>query len=236
MIPNEAVGKPCILIQADEQNALCGLGIIVAHLEHLTKGANRDQKRSISSAGRTHIHWLLNDHPYPANFWQDLESRALRNAYEGEPSPVKKISQKTGIAPTTIRKWYTAKKPPTIGHFLILVQNYPSILKGFLEVTGYGYLTALTHMPTGADKGNQMPRSADIIRDIQNVPNNSFNERQAWFLIRLQRTTRARAEDIAGHFKVAIKTARRDIEVLKMTGKIKFTGTKRTGNYEFIDK
>lgn len=169
----------------------------------------------------------------------ELVSRALRNAYEGEPSPVKKISQKTGIAPTTIRKWYTAKKPPTIGHFFMLVQNYPPILKVFLEATGYGYLTALTHVPTEANKENQRPQSADMIRDILNVPNvpkNALNERQAWFLIRLQRTSGARAEDIAGHFKVAIKTARRDIEVLKMAGKIKFTGTKRTGNYELIDK
>lgn len=72
MIPNEAINKPCILIEADEKRALCGLGIIVAHPNYLTKGANRDQKRSISSTGRSHIHWLLNKQPYPVNFWQDF--------------------------------------------------------------------------------------------------------------------------------------------------------------------
>lgn len=163
-------------------------------------------------------------------------SGILRNEHEKESSPVKKISQKTGIPPTTIKKWYTSKKPPSIGHFVMLAQKYPAILKAFLEVSGHGYLTAYIRSPTGANDTSQMPPSEVIIRDIQNVPNVPLNERQAWFLIRLQSTRNARAEDIAEHFKVAIKTARRDIEGLKMAEKIHFVGTRRTGNYEIIDK
>lgn len=84
MIPNEAVDKPCILIEADEKHARCSLGIIIAHLEYLTKGANRDQKRSISSAGREHIHWLLEDHPYPANFWQGFKPQQAWDIFRPE--------------------------------------------------------------------------------------------------------------------------------------------------------
>lgn len=69
----------------------------------------------------------------------ELISQALRREHERESSPMKKISQKTGIAPTTIRKWYTGKKPPSLRHFLMLAQNYPEILKVFLAVVGHGY-------------------------------------------------------------------------------------------------
>ncbi len=166
----------------------------------------------------------------------ELASRALRNAYEGEPSPVKKIAQKTGIAPTTIKKWYTAKKPPTVGHFLMLAQNYPEIVKAFLGMVGHGYLAAHVRPVTGANGEGETPPSTVVFRDIPNVPKKDFNERQAGFLIRLQSARSARAEDIADHFKVALKTARRDIEGLKMAEKIEFVGTRRTGNYEIIDK
>lgn len=72
MIPDEASGKPCILVASDDVKARCYLGIIVARPEYLTAGANKDNKRSISAAGMAHIHWLLHDCPYPPNFWEDV--------------------------------------------------------------------------------------------------------------------------------------------------------------------
>ena len=68
-----------------------------------------------------------------------------------------------------------------------------------------------------------------------NVPLKSLNERQRWFLLLLRRKKTACAEDIAEHFGVALKTARRDIEALKSAKKIKFFGSKKTGSYEIID-
>ncbi len=173
-------------------------------------------------------------------------SGILRNEHEREPSPVKRISQRTGIAPATIRKWYTGKKPPSIGHFLLLAQNYPEVVKAFLEVSGHGYLRAYVQPATGAQDGDRTPPPTDVFRDISNVPKNvhdvhdlpneTLNERQEWFLIRLRETGDARAEDIAGYFPVSIKTAWRDIEGLKMAGKIRFVGAARTGRYQIIDK
>lgn len=72
MIPDEASGKPCILVASDDIKARCYLGIIVAHPYYLTAGANKDNKRSISAAGMSHIRWLLHDYPYPPNFWEDV--------------------------------------------------------------------------------------------------------------------------------------------------------------------
>lgn len=169
----------------------------------------------------------------------ELVSRALREEHEREASPMKKISKKTSIAPDSVKRWYTSKKPPSLGHFLMLVQNYPEILKAFLGMVGHGYLAAhVGPVAVANNEGETLPSVAVFrdISDIPNVPKNPLNERQAWFLIRLQRTGEARAEDIAAHFKVAIKTARRDIEGLKMTGKVRFIGSKRMGAYEIINK
>ena len=118
----------------------------------------------------------------------------------------------------------------------MLAQNYPEILKAFLGMVGHGYLAAHVRPVAVANSEEETPPSGAVFRDISNVPKNPLNERQAWFLIRLQRAGEARAEDIAAHFKVALKTARRDIERLKMTGKVRFTGSKRMGSYELIDK
>ncbi len=72
MIPREAVGKPCILVASDEVRRTCFFGIVVAHLENLTAGANQDQKRSVSALGSSNIHWILADEPYPPSFWSQV--------------------------------------------------------------------------------------------------------------------------------------------------------------------
>jgi DeoR/GlpR family transcriptional regulator of sugar metabolism len=48
-------------------------------------------------------------------------------------------------------------------------------------------------------------------------------------LILLKRKNEASAEDIAVHFDVALKTARRDIEGLKEARKIRFVGAQEDG-------
>ncbi len=71
MIPPEAIGRPCIIISADDKAALCGLGLFLAKPEYLN-APNRDQKRSLSKFGRDNIRWLFKDEPYPVNFWQTV--------------------------------------------------------------------------------------------------------------------------------------------------------------------
>ena len=77
MIPTEAVDQACILVAADEVRARCYLGLIVARLDYLTVGKNKDAKRSISAEGFQHILWLLCDHPYPANFWRTMDEHVV---------------------------------------------------------------------------------------------------------------------------------------------------------------
>lgn len=84
MIPTEAVDHPCILVAADEDRAVCYLGLIIARLENLTAGKNKDSKRSVSSFGFENILWLLREHPYPPNFWRLIPSEIITRVFSGK--------------------------------------------------------------------------------------------------------------------------------------------------------
>jgi hypothetical protein len=73
MIPIEAVGHPCILIRMDEHMSRCWFGIIIAHAEVLNFGGNQDKKRTISAQHFVNVLWMLYAHPYPRNFWEDVD-------------------------------------------------------------------------------------------------------------------------------------------------------------------
>jgi hypothetical protein len=72
-IPNEAVGHTCILISTNEAKAQCSFGLIVIRPEILNLGRNRDQKTTIKKSELSNVHWLLQNAPYPPNFWLGLD-------------------------------------------------------------------------------------------------------------------------------------------------------------------
>lgn len=84
MIPTEAIGHPCLLVAADEPSALCYLGLVVARPDYLTKGQNKDAKKTLSAEGFSHILWLLREHPYPANFWRNVNPEIVQRIFSGE--------------------------------------------------------------------------------------------------------------------------------------------------------
>ncbi|WP_050528555.1 NaeI family type II restriction endonuclease [Pseudorhodobacter aquimaris] len=84
MIPTEAQGHPCILVAADEARALCYLGLIVTRPDYLTLGQNKDAKKSISAPGFANILWLLQDHPYPPNFWRTVAPEVVERIFAGQ--------------------------------------------------------------------------------------------------------------------------------------------------------
>jgi len=61
-----------------------------------------------------------------------------------------------------------------------------------------------------------------------NVP---ANERQLWFLEQLSAGKQVRAADIAAHWMVTEKSAKRDIADLKVRGAIEFVGVPKKGFY-----
>jgi hypothetical protein len=165
----------------------------------------------------------------------------LRQKYEGISSPIKKISEETGIAPDTIKKWYTGRKPPRLGHFLILVQKYPAILQVLLETTGHGYLTAyIQPQQAQLEKIGMAWRAAKLRSETnENVPINvainslpaNLNERQVWFMTELASHVGVAARDIVRYWNVKNKTGQRDITDLKQRGLIRFEGANKTGRY-----
>ncbi len=65
-----------------------------------------------------------------------------------------------------------------------------------------------------------------------NVPINvPINDRQAWFLEQLRAGSKTRAADLAGHWKITEKTAKRDLAALKDKDLIEFVGPLKTGYY-----
>jgi hypothetical protein len=69
-IPQEALGHPCVLIRESETTARCSVGVIIARENYLNRGRNRDGKRTFSVAGLRNVWWILEDFPYPQNFWE----------------------------------------------------------------------------------------------------------------------------------------------------------------------
>lgn len=59
MIPREAMGHICLLMEASDVNATFNIGLARIRNEILTGGSNQDGKRSISKEGKNRIEWLI---------------------------------------------------------------------------------------------------------------------------------------------------------------------------------
>jgi hypothetical protein len=171
-----------------------------------------------------------------------IVAAALRQDFGDMVSAVKRIGQLTNTNLRAIKNWYEARNTPSSGHLLLLARSSPSILKFIMEQIGGEDLWDAFHLLSyHAPTSTQGPEKADFKAKITyknvriNVPRKSLNARQRWFLILLHHKNTASAEDIVGHFGVAIKTAERDLVSLKEVGKIRFVGSKRTGSYEIIE-
>jgi len=82
---------------------------------------------------------------------------------------------------------------------------------------------------TATNESSDVPN--DDVRDVFDVPDDAAGSRQAWILQELVKERRLKAPDVAEHFDCSVKTAQRDLTVLKDQGKIEFVGATRTGHY-----
>jgi hypothetical protein len=78
MIPREAFGHLCLLVQEDEKKASYSFGIFHAEIGNLSKTENRDKKRSVSKAGKLAIHWIAKDSTYPENLFESASAEFLQ--------------------------------------------------------------------------------------------------------------------------------------------------------------
>ena len=84
MIPNEAVGHWAMVCHASDEDSTWSVGFVHISPKILTKGGNRDQKRSIKKDGRQAIAWAWQNAPMPPNVLLRLPSETTE--YILEPS------------------------------------------------------------------------------------------------------------------------------------------------------
>lgn len=68
MIPREAVGEICLLVEGNDNSATFSVGLLRTVPDVLTNGANQDGKKSVSAAGKSRITWLVQGAAIPRNF------------------------------------------------------------------------------------------------------------------------------------------------------------------------
>lgn len=87
MIPSEALGHHAMVCHADDDKGMWRVGFVQIRDDILTRGGNRDGKRSISSQGRANISWAFYDEPLIPNTLLQLSSedrRAILNPKSGQ--------------------------------------------------------------------------------------------------------------------------------------------------------
>lgn len=97
MIPMEAIGHHGMLCHANDESATFRVGFARLTDEILTKGGNRDRKRSISAAGRSSISWLHYDAPLPPNTLLQL-SKETRDRVLDQKSGQKRLNELFRVA------------------------------------------------------------------------------------------------------------------------------------------
>lgn len=174
----------------------------------------------------------------------ELISQALRQEYEEVHSAVKVIGRQTGVNPRAIRNWYEGVNAPNCGHLVVLARHTPVIVEAFLGLAGYGEIWELYQERT-ALQDNSMGRRKSAYSSVEYSDRNviidvavdrktasRLNQRQLWFLGRLQRGEAPNADAIAKTWAVTLRTARRDVAALAGMKLVRFVGANKTGHYE----
>jgi len=92
MIPREAIGRLCLLVQGDDNSGRFSVGILRMLPTVLTNGANQDGKKSVSAAGKLQIRWLVHSAPLPPNFLLHLPDE-VRTRIMSQSSGLQRIAE-----------------------------------------------------------------------------------------------------------------------------------------------
>jgi hypothetical protein len=77
MIPNEARGQLCLVIEASDEDGRWSAGLVRATDDALNVGLNRDQKTTMNAIGRARIDWLHRHAYLPPNVLLGLDEPTL---------------------------------------------------------------------------------------------------------------------------------------------------------------
>ena len=188
-----------------------------------------------------------------AKDYAELIADALRQEHGNTHRTVKTIMGWTGASERSVKNWLSGEFGPS-GYFLMRLCVKSPAVRGLVmellaecDVRTPSPASAPSESLSGADERSPTPGSdranGDIYSDIDvtinvtiNVTNHRpLNPRQEWFLIRVAQGERCLAQDIATHWQVALRTAKRDIAILRDSGRVRFEGSRRCGRYALIE-
>lgn len=175
----------------------------------------------------------------------------LRKEHGDIHRAIKQLMRQTDASERSVKHWLAGQHGPDTVHFLRLVVSSSMIRAfalGLIEspaaashtnaVDRLSLAGAREAYAMGETDGRGPARNAALVDpelvpegDPMNVPDTAeVNERQRWFLARVA-AGRCDARAIATTWTVSLKTARRDIAVLKAADLICYIGSPRKGRY-----
>lgn len=166
----------------------------------------------------------------------NILARALRADFGALRSAVKHIALITHAHPDTVSKWYQGKNVPNSEHLILLARSSPSLANAIVELASISR-SALASVPLeGSCKKIPQPSiwQLDTAKTAHGVTTNvtiNLNSRQNWFVLHLSQGEEIRPADIAEHWRVSLRTAKRDIRAMKSRGIVTYVGHPRRGRY-----
>ncbi len=177
--------------------------------------------------------------------YAELIANALKEEHGATHRSVKTIMRWTDASERSVKNWLSGEAGPS-GYFLMrLFAKSAAVRALVLElITDASAQPQTPQLAAGVDlgtddrPGTEVETGADY-GDIDVTINCSesarLNPRQKWFLERVARNEKCTAEDIASHWDITLRTAKRDIGLLRDNGKIIFVGSRRLGRYVMVE-
>lgn len=184
--------------------------------------------------------------------YAEIIASLLRKEHGDTHRAVKQLMRLTNASERSAKHWMAAQHGPDTVFFLRLVATSP-VIRAFVLGIIESQQSEIPEAPTqaqgtselggvhlgGQASGRYWPNSV-LKNDPGSGPSNDpinagLNERQIWVIDRVGRSYPARARDIAAHWKVSIKSARRDLAGLCACGLLRFVGARKNGRYQLVD-
>lgn len=181
--------------------------------------------------------------------YAELIAEALKMEHGDTHRSVKTIMRWTEASERSVKNWLSGVSGPS-GYFLMRLFVKSAAVRALLldliadasaqppaspvaaEIDLGADDQPVTEVETSAVYGDIY---SDIYGDIDVTINRGeptlLNPRQEWFLERVARNDKCTAEDLASQWEVALRTAKRDIGLLRTQGRIIFIGSRRRGRY-----
>ena len=166
-----------------------------------------------------------------------LVAKILRAEHLQSDAVVKRIARATGANTETVKKWYNGQNAPSAAHLITLMRTYPSI---YQTVMGLAELIRPDPGPCGGPSLSPNGIKSEIYTDnfvginvlVPLALKGKLNERQLWFLGRLQQKETVRGNDIALVWGVTARTAERDVAALVAVDLVFYRGPRKIGKYQ----